>query len=103
MSDIFVSYEKSDLPKAEMLARALSDHGWSVFWDRTIVIGTTWRDTIGRELDNARAVVVLWSATSMKSHWVLDEADDARGRNILVPIVIENNIKPPIGFRSIHT
>jgi len=53
MSDIFVSFEKSDLPKAEMLADVLTEQGWSVFWDRTIAIGSTWRETIGKELSAA--------------------------------------------------
>jgi len=101
MSDIFVSYEKSDLPMAETLAQALGESGWSIFYDRTISIGSTWRTAIGKELDNARCVVVLWSMASIDSHWVLDEADDARGRGILIPILIQN-VRPPMGFRGIQ-
>jgi hypothetical protein len=101
MSDIFISYEKSDLPRAEMLVRSLRACGWTTFWDRTIPAGGTWRKTIGVELDGARCVVVLWSRASMESRWVHEEADDALSRNILVPVLIEN-IQPPLGFRSIQ-
>jgi hypothetical protein len=101
MSDIFVSYEKSDLPMAETLARALGENGWSIFYDRTIPIGSTWRKTIGKELDEARCVIVLWSAASIESDWVADEADHARGRGVLIPVLIQN-VRPPIGFRSIQ-
>jgi TPR repeat protein len=101
MSDIFISYASEDRHRAEMLAQILENRGWSIFWDRTIPIGKTWRETIGSELDNARCVIVLWSKTSIKSDWVQDEADDAKHRGVLVPILIEN-VQPPMGFRNIQ-
>jgi TIR domain len=101
MSDIFVSYTNQDRHRAELLVRTLEGHGWSVFWDRTIPIGKTWRDTIGMELNNARCVIVLWSKTSIESGWVQEEADDAKSRGVLVPVLIEK-VLPPIGFRSIQ-
>src|SRR6516225_9116661 len=101
MSHIFISYAREDQPWAEMLAQTLEGRGWSTFWDRTIPIGKTWRETIGSELDRARCVIVLWSKTSIESGWVQEEADDAKRRGVLVPILI-NNVQPPIGFRSIQ-
>ena len=101
MSDIFISYASEDRPRAQMLAEALERYGWSTFWDRTIPIGKTWRETIGKELNDARCVIVLWSKTSIQSGWVQEEADDATRRGVLVPILIEN-VQPPIGFRSIQ-
>ena len=101
MSDIFISYASEDRPWAQMLAETLEDRGWSSFWDRAIPIGKTWRETIGRELNEARCVIVLWSKTSIDSRWVQEEADDAQRRGILVPVLIEN-VQPPIGFRSIQ-
>src|SRR6516165_879184 len=101
MSDIFISYASDDRPRAETFAHTLEGRGWSTFWDRTIPIGKTWRETIGRELNGARCVIVLWSKTSIQSSWVQEEADDAKQRGLLVPILIEN-VEPPIGFRSIQ-
>jgi TPR repeat protein len=101
MCDVFISYAKEDRPRAEIFARALDAHGWLVFWDRTIRAGGTWRETIGRELQSARCVVVLWSKDSIDSDWVQEEADDAKQRHILVPVLI-NNYLPPIGFRSVQ-
>jgi TIR domain/Sel1 repeat len=102
MTDIFISYAHEDRPRAQVLAQTLEGQRWSIFWDRTIPIGKTWRDTIGKELGNARCVIVLWSKTSIESGWVQEEADDAKRRGILVPVLIEN-AQPPIGFRSIQT
>jgi hypothetical protein len=101
MSDIFISYAREDQSRAKMLAQIFEARGWSIFWDRTIPIGKTWRETIGGELEDARCVIVLWSRTSIKSGWVQDEADDAKRRGVLVPILIEN-VQPPMGFRSIQ-
>ena len=101
MSDIFMSYASEDRPRGEEFARALEGQGWTVFWDRTIPIGKTWRETIGRELSEARCVIVLWSKTSIDSSWVQEEADDARRRGVLVPVLIDK-VMPPIGFRSVQ-
>jgi hypothetical protein len=98
---IFISYAREDRTRAQTLAQTLEDRGWSTFWDRRIPAGKTWRDTIGRELSDARCVIVLWSKTSIKSDWVHDEADDAKRRGILIPVLIED-VDPPFGFRSIQ-
>ena len=102
MSDIFISYNHEDRLRAEMFAQALEGRGWSIFWDRTIPTGKTWRETIGRELSEARCVIVLWSNTSVESEWVREEADDDRQRRVLVPARIDD-IQPPMGFRGIQT
>jgi hypothetical protein len=101
MSDIFISYSREDLDAALRLAGELERQGWSVFWDRTIPAGKSWRDVIGAALDNARCVVVLWSRASIKSDWVLEEADYGRQRQILLPLLIER-VEPPLGFRGIQ-
>jgi hypothetical protein len=101
MSDIFISYAREDELRAEVLAKTLASSGWSIFWDRKIPIGKTWRQTIGKALNDARCVIVIWSKTSIDSSFVQEEADDAKRRGILVPVLIEK-VEPPIGFRSIQ-
>ena len=101
MSDIFISYAKEDRVWAESLAQRLRKRGWSVFWDRTIPTGKTWRGVVGKELEDAHCVIVLWSDASISSDWVHEEADDGRQRGILLPAFKENVI-PPIGFRHIQ-
>ena len=60
MADIFISYASEDVARARVLANALAGCGWSVFWDRTIPFGMTWRQVIGKELEEALCVVVAW-------------------------------------------
>jgi hypothetical protein len=101
MSDVFLSYASRDRDTARLLARALTERGWSVFWDRTIPPGLEFDVVIAQELRAARCVVVLWSATSVSSRWVKDEADEAAARDVLVPALIED-IPLPLGFRRVQ-
>ncbi|MGI9491841.1 MAG: toll/interleukin-1 receptor domain-containing protein [Geminicoccaceae bacterium] len=101
MHDIFVSYAREDLARIKPIVDALMDRGWSVFWDRTIPAGTTWREVIGTALSQARCVLVIWSNYSVCSRWVQEEAEIGLGRNILIPILIDD-VKPPLGFGAIQ-
>jgi len=101
MADIFISYAHQDFNRIEPLVDALQDKGWSVFWDRTIPAGKNWRNYIGKALNDAKCVIVVWSNYSIESQWVSEEADDAMNRNVLVPVFYDN-VQPPIGFRSIQ-
>ena len=51
MSDIFVSYASEDRERIMPLVRVLEKSGWSVFWDRTIPAGKTWREADGDTAD----------------------------------------------------
>ena len=89
MSDIFISYSQEDRPKASAIAKALEQHGWSVWWDRKIPTGKSFEEVIEKEITAAKCVMVLWSQFSVKSHWVREEANDGQTRSILAPVLIE--------------
>ena len=101
MSDIFISYANHDRERIGPLVEALEARGWSVFWDTTLLPGETWHSKIAGELEAAKCVVVLWSASSIKSHWVFEEAGEGRQRGILVPATIDA-VALPLGFRSLQ-
>ena len=101
MADIFISYAREDEDRIRPLAAALEAHGWSVFWDRRIPAGQTWRGVLGQALHDARCVIVAWSRHSVASRWVGEEADAGLQRGILVPVLLEQ-VEPPIGFRSLQ-
>ena len=102
MSDVFLSYASEDRERAAQLAHALGQQGWSVWWDRKIIAGQAFDQAIERELEAARAVVVLWSADSIASEWVKNEAAVAAERGVLVPALIDN-VKLPLEFRRKQT
>jgi len=102
MSDIFLSYAREDRETAEALASAFSSRGWSVWWDRELVIGTSYEFKIEEELAAAKCVVVLWSRDSVKSEWVRNEAGEGNDRDVLVPASIAP-VKPPLAFRGLQT
>ena len=99
--DVFISYAKGDRSRAAELASLLETKGWSVWWDRDILPGRTFDDVIEEALTNARSVVVLWSAESVKSRWVRTEASAAAERNALVPALIEPTVIP-LEFRRLE-
>lgn len=101
MADIFLSYAQEDVERVRQIAQALSAAGWDVWWDRTLAPGVRFRSEIAKQLNAAKCVVVLWSAQAVESDWVLDEAEDAKQRGVLVQAVLDD-VKPPHGFRQIH-
>lgn len=101
MADIFISYGREDRDHADRLATVLERQGWSVWWDRKVLGGDTFGQTIERAMDEARCIIVLWSASSVESGWVKDEAAEGARRNVLVPVLI-GDVEIPLGFRQIH-
>ncbi|MGD9511443.1 MAG: toll/interleukin-1 receptor domain-containing protein [Geminicoccaceae bacterium] len=99
--DIFISYAREDEAWVAPLAAALEASGRSVFWDRHVPAGRTWRSHIGAALEQARCVVVGWSEHAVASKFVLEEAGEGKERDILVP-VLRTPVRPPFGFREIH-
>lgn len=103
MSDVFISYAREDRAVAEKLAACLAEAGYSVFWDRHIRTGTPFGRVLEQELAAAGCVLVLWSPHSITSGYVHDEAADARDRGLLLPIALQGNLTPPLGFRHLQT
>ncbi|SFK26717.1 Formylglycine-generating enzyme, required for sulfatase activity, contains SUMF1/FGE domain [Nitrosomonas aestuarii] len=102
MSDIFLCYSKKDAAIANRLVEQLQAESWSVFIDRNTHVGRRWHKEIERELHTARAVVVLWSAQSRDSDYVLEEAEYGKRKDILFPALIES-IELTYGFGRIQT
>jgi adenylate cyclase len=102
LADIFVSYSRQDKALVAPLVAALEAEGWTVWWDPEIAPGEEFDALISRELESARSLVVVWTATSVESRWVRGEARDAADRGVLVPVRF-GSTKLPIDFRAVHT
>jgi len=101
MSDIFISYAREDLERTRKLAKALDSLDWKVFIDRRIPAGKSWADYIGKELDGAKCVIVIWSKASLESRFVKLEANNALAKRKLIPVLIED-VSPPFEFGDLH-
>ncbi len=101
MVDIFISYASEDKLRVEPIAKAIAAQGWTVWWDRVIPAGTLWHEEIGKALNTAKVVIVVWSATSINSRWVREEARMGIEQLTLVPIFIDD-VPPPLGFGSVQ-
>ncbi len=101
MSDIFVSYASEDRERIQPLVYALEQAGWSVFWDRTIPAGKTWREVIGGEIHDTCCVLAVWTKKSVNKDWVQEEAEEGKRRGILIPVMLDA-VEPPFGFGTIQ-
>jgi adenylate cyclase len=99
MARVFLSYARDDVELAKQLAGLIGDAGHQVWWDREIHGGSHFSSEIDKALQDANAVLVLWTEASIKSAWVQDEAAEGRDSGRLVPAVV-NGARPPLGFRQ---
>ena len=99
---LFLSYAHADESDARRLAAALQNAGYTVWWDAMVEGGAAFSKSITDALDTADAVLVLWSARSIESDWVRDEAAEGRDRHRLVPLSLDGS-PPPLGFRQYQT
>ena len=102
VADIFVSYARENRAVAALLAKGLSAHGLTVWWDSDLSAGADFAAVIEAKLQGAAAVIVLWSADSVRSSFVRDECSRAVRQNKLVPVRIED-VELPLGFGQLHT
>ena len=102
MTDVFISYSRDDADIARLFADGFQSAGLTVWWDDALRSGEAFDESIERALREAKAVVVLWSASSVTSRWVRAEATQADRNRTLVPVMIEE-CQRPIIFELTHT
>lgn len=83
---VFLSYASASRDRAGLLANAIQADGFEVWWDHAVMPGDDYRQKTESALAEADLVVVCWTPAACGSDWVLSEADDARLRDILVPV-----------------
>lgn len=86
MTDVFISYRRTDLELVKRLAERLKSRGYSVWYDIALDAGHGYRAQIQSALQRAEIVVVLWTPQAVKSPWVKDEARRGLDRGRLVSI-----------------
>ncbi len=105
MADVFISYSKNDADKVRLLSAYLEANGYTVWWDTNLETADDFSDAILKQIELARAVLVLWTENSVKSTFVYAEAQTAHHHEKLVPVRADSvgyeQIRPP--FNALHT
>ena len=101
MSDVFISYARSNEEQAKQVEQALRDGGHAVWRDAELPAHRSYAEVIEERLKSSGAVIVLWSAEATKSQWVRAEADAARELGTLIQARVDATM-PPIPFNQIQ-
>ncbi|NNC47953.1 MAG: TIR domain-containing protein [Sphingomonas sp.] len=96
---VFISYSRENESAAQQIVHLLEAQGFDVWWDALIQGGNRFADLIEAKLDQSDRVVVLWSASAVRSEWVTDEATKGRDAGKLIPVTLDGT-QPPMGFRQ---
>ncbi|MBL8343017.1 MAG: toll/interleukin-1 receptor domain-containing protein [Rubrivivax sp.] len=104
MTDVFISYKREDEGRVAPLVQGLQAEGLSVWWDRALPGGESWRAQITQALHTARCVVVVWShgSTGPEGGFVRDEAGRAAQAARLVPVLVDHGLRLPLGFGELQ-
>src|SRR5688500_188365 len=94
MADIFISSARPTAKLTRTIASALTADGRSVWFDEALPGHRAYADVIQEKLDEASAVLVIWSREAAQSQWVRSEANRARERGTLVQLRSDESALP---------
>ncbi len=100
-TSIFVSYSRVDREQVLPIITALEQRGHTVWWDGLLEGGDRFSQVTETALETSDVVLVVWTATSINSHWVRDEATRGRDRGRMLSVSLDGT-EPPLGFRQIQ-
>lgn len=98
---VFLSYTRADRPRVAPVVALLRGAGFDLWWDSDLRSGAAFTRETEAALEAADVVVVAWSAASVQSDWVKDEASHGRDRGRLLPVRLDD-VQAPLGFRQLQ-
>ena len=91
MADIFISYAHEESDVAHRLRYLFECEDWSSWWDKpSVKLGQDFRPLVAQAIEEARLVLVLWSAVSLDSAWVRWEVERARLSRKLLEFAVQS-------------
>lgn len=101
MADVFISYALADQAAAERLQNVFQERAVGVLVTMSMS-GSDWRYEAGKAIGDARVVVALLTADSIRSEWLMHEAGFARKADKLLPIIV-GAAEPPADLAHINS
>ena len=105
MADIFISYAQKAPEPTQTLAAELAALNYSVWFDQRLLPVDTFVEVINQELDDAKAVITIWTPPALKSRWVKAEAARAERKgkliNIHTPDVDPGDLPVPFNISNV--
>lgn len=99
MADIFISSSRLDHERVKPIADRLSSLGYSVWWERTAHTTLASVEDAAKRLEDAKAVLTIWSANAVNSSLVCAESACAFDAHKLVQLRIDN-VSAPAPFAA---
>lgn len=88
MSQVFISYNKTDAVLAAQFRRRIVKAGFGVWMFPKLRAGTEWRDVIDEEIRKSIAVVVIMTVAAKRSEYVTYEWSFAYGVGVrVIPVI----------------
>jgi uncharacterized coiled-coil DUF342 family protein len=106
MSPVFLSYKRvDDAARAKEVRARLEALGLDIFQDVDMSAGEFFPTILNKRIRAAAAVLVLWSKSSIDSHWVVSEAQKGLEQAKLVGVAFDRDItkEMPMPFNGIQT
>jgi hypothetical protein len=99
----YVSYSRKDKQVLNALTPLLEDKGHTVRSDRDLIPGMPWRQKLMDALLTSDGVIVLWSAHTRESPYVLIEIGAARAtpHTALLPVFV-GEVEIPFFLGDLH-
>lgn len=107
VGEIFISYSRRDWAIAEGLGENLNALGHRVWIDTGLDPRMQYAEAIAAALDQAQAVIVIWTASSIESEWVRYEAGEALKAQKLLQLRVDRlpveSVPPPFNKHTIYS
>ena len=90
MTDLYITYSIRERYWVSKLVESLESEGYSVWWDHAVIPGANFRNESQLALTQANYSLVVWSKTAVDDHWVLVDCEQARQRQKLASVKVQD-------------
>ena len=104
MTQVFISYSRTDMEFVQRLAMDLEQEGFDVWWDLTDIQGSdVWERKIEEGLRASKYFIVVLTPASLESRWVRREYLSADNTGIkIIPLKLKPYDVTPLTLRDIQ-